>query len=265
MVNCNPAATPGTTALKTINIEDDAPLDQQQHARYRRLVGKIQWLSYTRPDISFATKELARALQQPTANDDKKLKHLIRYLKGTAAWKHSLRPTIRLNNHDKMPLDSEVYTDANWASCETTRKSTTGFSIHFLGANIHFGSRTQATVALSSAESELYAIGTAATEALHIRNFLSEAFTTRKINIRIHTDSSSAKSIAIRQGSSKKAKHIELKYLFIQRLVQEGITSVLKIRTDNNHSDIFTKYITSEVLNRHLYRVGLPGHPTERL
>ena len=224
MVNCNPAATPGTTALKTINIEDDAPLDQQQHARYRRLVGKIQWLSYTRPDISFAPKELARALQQPTANDDKKLKRLIRYLKGTAAWKHSLRPTIRLNNHDKMPLDIEVYTDANWASWETTRKSTTGFSIHFLGANIRFGSRTQATVALSSAEPELYAMGTAATEALHIRNFLSEAFTTREINIRIHTDSSSAKSIAIRQG-----------------------------------------YITAEVLNRHLYRVGLPGHPTARL
>ena len=60
MTNCNPAATPGTTALKTTSFEDDAPLDQQQHARHRRLVGKIQWLSYTRPDISFATKELAR-------------------------------------------------------------------------------------------------------------------------------------------------------------------------------------------------------------
>ena len=119
-------------------------------------------------------------------------------------------------------------------------------------------------MALSSAESELYAVGTAVTEALHLRNFLSEAFTTRKINTRIYTDSSSAKSIAIRQGSSKKAKHIELKHLFIQRLVQEGITSVLKIRTDNNHSDIFTKYIAAETLNRHLYRVGLPGHPAAR-
>ena len=103
MTNCNPAATPGATALKTTNIEDAAPLDQQQHAQYRRLVGKIQWLSYIRPDISFATKELARALQQPTVHDDKRLKHLIRYLKGTETWKHSLRPTIRLNNHNKMP------------------------------------------------------------------------------------------------------------------------------------------------------------------
>ena len=118
MVNCNQAATPGTTALKTTNIEDDAPLNQQQHARYRRLVGKIQWLSYTRPDISFATKELARALQQPT----------------TTRSSNTSSGTSKVQQHGSIHydqqsgstlLDIEVYADANWASCETTRKSTT--------------------------------------------------------------------------------------------------------------------------------------------
>ena len=59
---CNPATTIGTTAGKE-NIEDEQLLDQQEHQQFRRLVGKLQWLAYTRPDISFATKELARALQ----------------------------------------------------------------------------------------------------------------------------------------------------------------------------------------------------------
>jgi len=76
-------------------------------------------------------------------------------------------------------------------------------------------SRAQSTIALSSAEAELYAINTGA-EALHIRSSLTEALNRKKVNIRIHTDSSSGKSIATRIESSKKAKHIELKHLFIQ-------------------------------------------------
>ena len=105
-----------------------------------------------------------------------------------------------------------------------------------MGSVVQFGSRTQAVVALSSvssAESELYAIGTGAQEGLHIANFIREA-TTTKVNIRIHTDSTSGKSIATRIGSSKKAKHIDLKYLFIQQLVQSGILSIHKISTHDN-------------------------------
>jgi hypothetical protein len=130
-----------------------------------------------------------------------------------------------------------------------------------MGSVVQFGSRTQAVVALSSAESELYAIGTGAQEALHIANFIKEA-TTTKVNIRIHTDSTSGKSIATRIGSSKKAKHIDLKYLFIQQLVQNGILSIHKISTHDNPADILTKYVPAEVLNKHLYMAGIqcPQH-----
>ena len=75
----NPASAPGTATLKQ-STNDEAPLDAQEHADYRRAVGKLQWLTYTRPDISFATKELARDLQQPTQQSLRKVKHLLRYL-----------------------------------------------------------------------------------------------------------------------------------------------------------------------------------------
>ena len=122
-------------------------------------------------------------------------------------------------------------------------------------------SQYKAVVALSSAESELYAIRTGAQEGLHIANFIKEA-TTTKVNIRIHTDSTSGKSIATRIGSSKKAKHIDLKYLFIQQLVQNGILSIHKISTHDNPADILTKYVPAEVLNKHLYMAGIhcPQH-----
>ena len=121
----------------------------------------------------------------------------------------------------KEPIDLNIYVDADWAGCPSTRKSTNGFIVTMMGSVAQFGSRTQAVVALPSAESELYAIGTGAHEGLHIANFIKEAATTTtKVNIRIHTDSTSGKSIATKIGSSKKAKHIDLKYLFIQQLAQ---------------------------------------------
>jgi hypothetical protein len=52
--------------------------------------------THTRPDISYATKELARALQQPTTADQQKLKHLLRYINGTKHYKQIIRPTVKL-------------------------------------------------------------------------------------------------------------------------------------------------------------------------
>ena len=180
---------------------------------------------------------------------------MIRYLKGTRYMRHNLRPKIQTQDK-RIPLNIDTYTDANWASCETTRKSTTGFVLYFFGATVHYGSRTQATIALSSAESELYAIGTAAQESLYIGNFIKEAFEVR-INIRIHTNNSAAKSISTREGTSKKAKHIELRHLFIQQLVKSKIISMHKVRSEDNPSDLLTKFVSCDTLNKHLYNVGL--------
>ena len=69
MTTCNPAPSPGVSHMNG-TAEDEAPLDHEQHKRYRRLVGKIQWLAYTRPDISYGAKELARSLQAPTQFDN---------------------------------------------------------------------------------------------------------------------------------------------------------------------------------------------------
>ena len=253
---CNPATTTGSSAGKA-NIEDEQLLDQQEHQQFRRLVGKLQWLAYTRPDISYATKELARALQQPTIKDQKKLRHLVRYLAGTKDYKFSIRPTIKLYDNTPQQLDLNIYVDSDWAGCHQTRRSTTGFVIELLGTCIHFGSRTQAVVALSSAEAEFYAIGTGAQEALYIRNFIMEALNTKRINVRIHTDSSAGKSMASRQGVSKRAKHIELKFMFIQNLIQGGVVSLHKIPTKDNPADILTKYVTAEVLRWLIYSTGI--------
>ena len=253
--DCKPAPAPGTSALKTATADHEQALSQEEHAQFRRAVGKLQWMTYTRPDISYATKELARSLQQPTTADQQKLKHLLRYIKGTRHYKQIIRPTAKIP--PRAIPDLNVFVDSDWAGCPQTRRSTSGFVITLLGATINYGSRTQATIALSSAEAELYAINTGATEALHLRNLLIELLNVSKVNIKIHTDSSSGKSMATRIGSSRKAKHIDLKHLFIQQLIQHDYVRLIKIHTNDNPADIFTKYVPTDTLQRHLQQAGI--------
>ena len=200
-----------------------------------------------------------------TANNSRpaETETLTQVRQGNTTYKHYVRPTTKTPTAEAVP-DIQVFVDSDWAGCATTRKSTTGFLIKVFGATIHYGSRTQATIALSSAEAELYAINTGATEALHISNLLKEALNMKKINIRIHTDSSSGKSMATRIGSSKKAKHIELKHLFIQQLVAHDLVRIVKINTVHNPADIFTKYVATETLLRHISDVGISTRVTEQ-
>ena len=108
--------------------------------------------------------------------------------------------------------------------------------VYFFGAATHYGSRTQSTVAL----------GAAAQESLYISNFIKEAFEVRT-SIRIHTDSSAAKSMAMREGASKKAKGIELRHLFIQQLVNSKIITLRKVRSEDSPADLLTKFVSCNV------------------
>ena len=124
-----------------------------------------------------------------------------------------------------------------------------------LDSVVAFGSRTQGTVALSSGEAELYAIGQGTSETLFVKNLLMEAKLVKKINITIHTDSTAGKSMATRFGASKKTKHVELRFLYMQDLVARGIIKLKKVGTKSNCTDPLTKNLSGDILNSHLVRL----------
>ena len=92
---------------------------------------------------------------------------------------------------------------------------------------------------------------------LVIRSLFLESKLSKNVNIRIHTDSTGGKSMATRFGTSKKTKHVQLRFLFIQELVASGVVSIKKVSGTSNPSDVMTKYITKEVLHRHLMALGI--------
>ena len=185
MSNCKPSTTTGTSTVK----EDEAEelLNPTEHSLYRVGVGKLQWLCPIRDDLRYACKELARGLSAPTRADMTKLKHLLRYLQGTKDYVCRLRPSHTLSGYDNT-FELDVYVDSDWAGCRTTRKSTSGTTCCLLGCSITSTSKTQQTIALSSGEAELYAIGSGLSEALYLRNLLLESELATKVKITLHTE-----------------------------------------------------------------------------
>ena len=122
-------------------------------------MARLNFLAPDRPDIAYAAKGLARAMSNPSNGDWLRLKRLDRYIKG--------RPRLQQVYH-RQPAQSSVtiYSDADWAGCKQTRKSTTGGCIMIGGHATKGWSKTQALVALSSGESELHAALKSAAETL---------------------------------------------------------------------------------------------------
>ena len=228
--------------------EPSVQVTSQDLASYRSAVGKLQWLTGTRPDIQFAVKELAREVSNLQPSSIIKLKHLLRYLKGTL---HYALHFTQASETEGLTSELHVYCDANWACCQNSRKSTSGYVIFYMGNVICSASKTQHSVALSSAESELYAMCSAVTEAVHLSNLLSETCITQQTpKIHLYSDSQSAIAINQRSGPGKKSKHIQIRYLFVQDMVQNGAVVLHKVHTDNNCSDLQTKYIPTDKISK---------------
>eukprot|EP00971_Amphidinium_carterae_P271919 5396214-Amphidinium_carterae.1 len=203
---------------------------------YRTAVGQLLWASQLRADIPFAMKELSRYSQQPDTEDLKNLKQLLCYIKGTIHYKLTIAPNATYNEKNEIQVNIESFADNDWAGCNSTRKSTSGTITSCWGTPLLHTSRTQSTIALSSAEAELCAMGQTTIEAQHIKQ-VSEEMKNPSISshmtMSINTDSSARNAVAKRLGLNKKRKHVQLRYLYIQ----ESAAGHRPTRGDDNQQD----------------------------
>ena len=159
-----------------------------------------------------------------------------------------------------IPVEVVSYSDSDWAGCQRSRRSTSGPLITVFTVNLSSTSRTQASVSRSRTEAELYAMTQAAVDSLAIKHFIKElksAILSREVKITLKTDSSAGKTMASRLGISRKSKHIELRRLWIQDILSEGVMSLEKVGTHHNPSDVLTKFVQSPVLGNHLPKLNL--------
>ena len=259
-------AKPSSTTGDKLGRNDDPadplnqPLDPARHKLYRTAVGKLLWATPVRPDISFAVKELSRSLQSPTQQNEKELKHVLRYLKGSLQYTTCLKPPRKRVVEQASTIEIQAFADSDWAGCAKTRKSTSGASLALWGVTIATSSRTQATQALSSAEAELYAMGMAIQDALHLQSLLQELKLTqlaKPFELTVYTDSSSGKALASKLGLTRKSKHVQLRFLFMQDLVANGQLKLSRVPSEKNPADVLTKYLQASTLHKLLPKLGV--------
>ncbi|KAK8560971.1 hypothetical protein V6N13_026406 [Hibiscus sabdariffa] len=125
---------------------------------YRSIVGALQYIVVTRPEIAFAVNRVCQFMQRPLDTHFQAVKRILRYLQGTIDFGLRFSPTTR--------LDITVFANANWGSDVDDRRSTTGFCLFFGGNPVSWGAKKQSVVSRSTAEAEYRAVAYAAAEVV---------------------------------------------------------------------------------------------------
>ena len=152
-----------------------------------------------------------------------------------------------------MPTRLDVFCDSDHAGCLETRRSTTGVVVRFGRCLVKTSSNIQSTIALSSGESEYYALVKAAAVGLSLVALLRDWDI--KVQLRVSSDSSAAKGTASRLGLGK-LRHVDTRYLWLQERIYCGHLKIQKIPGTANPSDVLTKTIPAEKLRSVMERLG---------
>jgi hypothetical protein len=269
----------GTPMSDTCKPElDDSPLlDPDGHRVYQQLIGMAQWLvTIGRFDLAFALNSLSRFSSSPR---ERQLGHAIRifkYLKKhpvkwvrldpgdhTAGGELSdplkgMKPEWHNYYHQATelidakhpipssksgfkPLETTVYFDSNFAHDEVTRRSVTGTITYVGNCPVAWLSKRQGAIATGTYGAELCAAKQGTEDAIAIRCILRSFGVPLKGRTKLLGDNLGSLISATTPGSPCKKKHSSIAYHFVRECNAAGIVEVLKVHTDYNLSDPFTK------------------------
>lgn len=153
MQDCKGVQSPVSTSTKLL-LDDGAP--KTDGKEYRSVLGKLQYLSFTRPDITYSVNKLTQFNTSPSVIHWKAVKRILRYLKETS--QHGIR------NSPQPSTALYTYADADWAGDINDRRSISGYIVYLGTTPISWCSRKQPTGSRSSTEAEYRAVASALSE-----------------------------------------------------------------------------------------------------
>ncbi|GJS50908.1 ribonuclease H-like domain-containing protein [Tanacetum coccineum] len=217
MLNCNPCRTPIDTEKK-LGPEGSPVTDP---TLYRSLAGSLQYLTFTRPDLSYAVQQLCLYMHDPREPHLNAMKRVLCYLRGTT--------DLGLQLFRSTTSQLIAYSYADWAGCPATCQSTSGYCV-FLGDNLlTWSSKRQDTLSHSSAEAEYRGVANAVAETSWIRNLLCELHTPLFTATLVYCDNVSAVYMSANPVQHQRTKHIEIDIHFVRDKVEAGHVRVLHV------------------------------------
>nr|GEZ62428.1 integrase, catalytic core [Tanacetum cinerariifolium] len=206
LLACKPSATPLEQNLSMTNepTVSDPVLDNV--TEYQKLIGKLIYLTHTRPDISYSVHCLSQFMHKPLKSHLKIAIKVLRYLKGCP------RKGIYIVKQPKPSL--EAFVDANLAKCIVNRKSVTGFYVKLNGSLVSWKSKKQNTLSKSSAEYR--AMASVTLEIVWILKILKDLNWENLLHVNLFCDSQAAIKIAANHVFHERTKHLEIDLHFVR-------------------------------------------------
>ncbi|GKA57857.1 ribonuclease H-like domain-containing protein [Tanacetum coccineum] len=179
------------------------------------------------------------------------LKRILRYVQGTL--------DLGLHLYASSTTSLVGYTDADWAGCPSTRRSTSGYCV-FLGDNLlSWSAKRQHTLSRSSAEAEYRGVANVVAETAWLRNLLRELHSPLSTATLVYCDNVSAVYMSANPVQHQRTKHIEIDIHFVRDMVTAGQVRVLHVPSRFQYADIFTKGLPSALFEE--FRSSLSVRP----
>ena len=149
-----------------------------------------------------------------------------------------------------------AYSDSDHAADPIKRRSITGYVVKLASASISWTSHAQKTVATSSTEAEYMALSDCSRQVMWLKHMFNElGMPIGKIPI--CTDNNGAIFMGSNPIQERRIKHIDVRYHYIRERVEEGDVEILRVDTDENPSDMFTKPLGHVKFSKFREKLGL--------
>jgi hypothetical protein len=220
MANCMPCSTPVDLKVK-LTADSGPPV--RDPSQFRSIVRALQYFTFTRPDIAYAVQQVCLHMHDPRDSHLVAMKRILRYLQGT--------PDYGLLLRRSRSTDLTVYTDADWAGCPDTRRSTSGYAV-FLGDNlVSWSAKRQTVVSCSSAETEYRAVANGVAEATWLCQLLLELHAHPSRCTLVYCDNISTVYLSNNPVQHQHTKHVEIDVHFVRENIAIGQVRVLHVPT----------------------------------
>jgi len=260
MSNCKSAVTPGES--KVILTKEMSPNTQEEKDKmsgipYREVIGSLNFaMICSRPDIAFEVSRVAQFSENPGELHWKRVKRILRYLKGTMNY------SLVLGSKDSS-LKLTGFCDADWGGDHDNRRSTTGFLFTLAGSAVSWSSKLQRTVAQSSCEAEYMAAGEATKEAKWLTQLLSDLGHSMTSPTIIFSDNQGAIDLSRNPGHHHRTKHIDIRHHFIREVQEAGVIALKFIPTNEQPADMLTKSLVGPKHDACCHAVNLIDDDTD--
>ncbi|RVW40158.1 Retrovirus-related Pol polyprotein from transposon RE1 [Vitis vinifera] len=231
----------------TKDLDDGDPFYNPE--RYRRVVGKLNYLTMMRPNIAYAVSVVSRFTSAPTIKHWAALEQILCYLKKT--------PGLGILYSSQGHTRIECFSDADWAGSKFDRRSTIGYCVFFGGNLVAWKSKKQSVVSRSSAESEYRAMAQATCEIIWIHQLLCEVGMKCTMPAKFWCDNQVALHIAANPVYHERTKHIEVNCHFIREKIEENLVSTGYVKTGEQFGDIFTKALNGTRVEYFCNKLGM--------